>query len=106
MTDVIFTRQAEAEFDEASGWYAARSVSAAEKWLDAIERIIDQLEVDPHRFPPAIECQAFPMPMQQATFGGGRKATHRLVFAIRPDKVVVYAVRHLAQRELSPDDLV
>lgn len=104
--DVVFTRRAEADFDEAYQWYATRSLSATANWLDAAERAIEQLESAPEQLPRASESDRFPIAMRQIAFGAGRKPTHRLVFAIRPDRVVVYAIRHLAQRELSPDDLV
>jgi plasmid stabilization system protein ParE len=106
VTDVVFTRRAEADFDDTHRWYAARSLSAAANWLDAVERAIDQLESAPERLPLAPESDLFPIELRQLVFGGGRKQTHRLVFTIRPGKVVVYAVRHLAQRELSIDDLL
>jgi hypothetical protein len=38
-------------------------------------------------------------------FGAGRRRTHRAVFAIRPDKIVVYRIQHLSQRDLSVDDI-
>ena len=35
----------------------------------------------------------------------GRRPTHRAVFTIRGEEVVVLTVRHVAQPDLSPDDI-
>jgi hypothetical protein len=46
------------------------------------------------------------LPTRFATFcSEGRRPTHRAVFAIRGEGMVVLAVRHLAQQDLSPDDV-
>ena len=37
-------------------------------------------------------------------YGVGRRPTHRAVFTVRSDLVLVLRVRHLAQKEISPDD--
>ena len=47
----------------------------------------------------------FPFEVRQMTYGLGSRPTHRALFVIRPDMVYVIAIRHLAQRAVSPDDL-
>jgi len=43
--------------------------------------------------------------MHELHYGVGRKKTHRAIFAIRSHRVVIYAIRHLAQDDLTADDL-
>ena len=104
--EVRFTRQATAAFDETLEWYKARSPEAAHKWVAAVELALDRLEADPHRYPRAAEDGQFPAPLYQYAFGGGRKLTHRMVYVIRPQAVVVHAIRRLSQDALSLDDLM
>jgi plasmid stabilization system protein ParE len=104
--EVRFTRQATVAFDETLDWYKARSLEAARKWLAAVELALDKLEEDPYRYPRAAEDDLFPTPLYQYAFGGGRKLTHRMVYVIRPQAVVVHAIRHLSQDALSLDDLL
>lgn len=44
--------------------------------------------------------------LHQVAFGSGKRNTHRMIFAVRSDKVMVYAIRYLAQQELTVDDLI
>jgi hypothetical protein len=46
-----------------------------------------------------------PYTVRQLLYGIGRKPTHRAVFEVRGDTVYVLAVRHLAQDDLSADEL-
>ena len=39
------------------------------------------------------------------TYGLGSRPTHRAVFAIRPDMVLVLTIRHAAQADLAEGDL-
>lgn len=55
--------------------------------------------------PLAREKDAFPIEIRELRYGLGRRPTHRAVFAIRPNVVVIYAIQHLAQRDLTLDDL-
>jgi hypothetical protein len=43
--------------------------------------------------------------VRELHYGVRSKATHRAVFEIRGDEVIVYSVRHLAQRDLMADDM-
>lgn len=101
-----FTRQATAAFDESLEWYKVRSLEAARKWVAAVELALDKLETDPHRYPRASEDGLFTAPLHQYAFSGGRKLTHRMVYVIRPQAVIVHAIRHLSQDALSLDDLI
>ena len=97
--DVNLTDRAEQNWREAYEWYAERSREAAEVWYEALRAALDSLKHDPERCPFADENSRFPTELRQLNFGSGRKITHRVVFAIRPSNVVIYAIRHVAQAE-------
>ena len=97
---VVVTDEAQRGIDEAVDWYAERSNDIAVRWLEALERAIETLESDPQRLPSAREAEHLGSDSRQINFGVGRKSTHRMVFVIRDDQVVIHAVRHLAQLDL------
>jgi plasmid stabilization system protein ParE len=103
--EVLFARRAEQDFDETFNWYAERSEDAAALWLGAVHRAIQELEVSADRLPYSQENDRFPLELRQLVFRVGAKPTHRMVFAIRDERVVVYAIRHLAQDDLKVGDV-
>jgi hypothetical protein len=60
---------------------------------------------DPKRYSIAPENSDYPVELRQMHFGLGRRASHRVIFTIRPDSVYVLSVRHVSQAPLGPDDL-
>ncbi len=68
-------------------------------------RAIRSLAKDPERHAPAYESETFRYELRQLNYGLGRRPTHRAVFTIREDTVVILRIRHLAQDELSPGDV-
>jgi len=52
----------------------------------------------------AREDPRFPIELRQLNYGSGRRTTHRILFAIRSTRVVVYAIRHFAQQDWRSDD--
>jgi plasmid stabilization system protein ParE len=104
--EVYVTRQALADVDETRDWWSQhRSPEQAERWHMACDAAIDSLPFRAANCSLAYEGRTLPVEMRQLPFGVSRRSTHRLVFAIRPDKIVVYRVQHLAQREITIDDL-
>ncbi len=92
--------------DEAYAWWAKhRSAEQASRWLRGIEATIFGLSRAPERYPLAIENDRFPIEIRQATFGLGRRPTHRVLFTIRPECVYVLTVLHVAQDAIGLDDL-
>ena len=67
--------------------------------------MIASLSENPEKYSESRESEAFSFSLRQLVFGLGRKPTHRAIFRIRDDEVVIYGVRHVAQRDLSPDDI-
>jgi plasmid stabilization system protein ParE len=85
-------------------WADKRSVEQAVLWLDGFEAALQMLANKPEDWPLAAECDAVPFQIREMTFGLGRNKTHRAIFEIRRQEVIVFAIRHLAQDLLTPDD--
>ena len=68
-------------------------------------KAVADLSKNPERHSQSREKDRFDYEIRDLLFGLGRRPTHRAVFTIRDDEVVVMTVRHLAQRDLSPDDI-
>ena len=104
--EVFLTDKAARQLESAARWWAEnRSVDQAQRWYDGFLAAIRSLAKNPAQFPLAPESDSFPFETRQLVYGLTRRKTHRAIFAVRPDRVVVYAVRHLAQDEITPDDL-
>jgi plasmid stabilization system protein ParE len=104
--DVRLTAKAERQFKEAARWWSAhRSHEQAARWYDGFLAAIQSLSRNPERCPLARENAAVPIEIRELSYGLGRRPTHRAIFAIRPDRVVVYSIRHHAQADLTADDL-
>ena len=91
-------------FDAALWWAGNRSTEQAVLWLDGFEAALRLLTQDPERWPLAAESDGVPFEIREMTYGLGGHKTHRAVFEIRPNDVIIYSIRHLAQDTLSPDD--
>jgi plasmid stabilization system protein ParE len=88
--------------DQALWWARNRSVEQALRWLDGFETALATLGKSPERHTTARESGAVGIKIRELHYGVGGKSTHRAVFEIRGDEVIVYAVRHLAQSDLGP----
>jgi plasmid stabilization system protein ParE len=103
---VIVTLRAEHNMQDATHWWAAeRSGEQAARWLAGLEKRLKSLKRAPARHPLAAENGRFPYELRELHFGLGRRPSHRAVFTIADDLVLVLAVRHMAQDELHPEDL-
>jgi plasmid stabilization system protein ParE len=76
--------------EEAAAWYAERSLRAANRFLDELDRLIDFIAVSPGRF------QAFDGDLRRAVF---RRFPFYVVFRADDMNVAVLAVAH---REEAP----
>jgi plasmid stabilization system protein ParE len=102
---VALTDRAYEELDQACSWWANhRSSEQALRWYNGFIRAIQTLSEDPARCVLAAESDLFPYELRQLNYGLGNKPTHRAVFTIRPDLVLVLRIRHLAQQAISLDD--
>ena len=102
---VGITDQAFEELNAAYRWWAThRSPEQALLWYNGFLGAIKSLGDDAGRWPLAAENDDFPFEIRQLNYGVGRRATHRAVFTIRPDLVLVIRIRHLSQDVISADD--
>ena len=91
---------------ESALWWAEKhSTAQAARWLDGIEAAILDLAHDPERFHLAFEAEELQLPLRQRNFGISRHPTHRILFVVEPERVVVYTVRHIAQRDLPAEEV-
>jgi plasmid stabilization system protein ParE len=103
---VRLTGKAERQLKDAAQWWAEhRSREQAERWYDGFLRALRSLAHNPQRCPLARENTSVPIEIRELHYGLGRRPTHRAIFAIRPDSVVVYSIRHNAQADLTADEL-
>jgi plasmid stabilization system protein ParE len=106
MYEVYIADKARRQFEDAARWWAEnRSVEQAERWYRGFVAAIQSLERLPERCPLAREGDAFPIELRELHYGLGSRPTHRAIFAIRPSRVIVYSVRHLAQRDLTIEEM-
>jgi len=101
----VTDRAAEALESAARWWPEHRSLAQAEQWYDGFVKAILTLDQAPERCPLARESHKFPFEVRQLVYGLGRKRTHRAVFTIHEETVIVLTIRHLAQRDLELGDL-
>ena len=91
----------------AARWWAEhRSVEQAARWLTGMELAITSLGADAERFPLAAEATVVGVPIREVHFGISGRPTHRVVFEVEDDRVLIYAIRHLAQRDLTAEDIL
>jgi plasmid stabilization system protein ParE len=91
--------------EQALWWSENRSAEQALRWLAGFEAALASLADRPDRCAVARENDAFDVPIRELHYGLRGRATHRAVFEIRQREVIVHSIRHLAQRDLSPDDV-
>lgn len=89
--------------EQALWWSEHRSAEQASRWLEGFERALATLEKNPQRCAVARENDAFDAVIRELRYGLGVRPTHRAVFEIRGDEVLIFSVRHLAQRDLTPE---
>jgi plasmid stabilization system protein ParE len=103
---VVFTEQAAQELQEAAEWWAEhRSFEQAARWYGGFSAKIESLCESPERCPLADENHAFPYEIRELHYGLSARPTHRAIYAIVSDFVVILTVRHAARRALRPDDI-
>lgn len=103
---VVVTEQAAREIEVIAEWWAhERSVEQAERWYTGIRQAITTLAEQPERCPLATEHLDFHYELREELFGVSSRPTHRIVFTIVKQTVVVLAVRHGAQDVIRPGEI-
>ena len=103
---VIVTEPAEQDIDSNVYWWSKnRSAAQSLRWYDGILLTIDSLEEQPQRCPLVHEDEQFSEEIRELHYGIGSRPTHRIIFTIHSEVVLVLAVRHAAQADLTAADL-
>jgi plasmid stabilization system protein ParE len=101
---VNVTDTAYAEIAQAYAWLAERSAGAAQRWQEAMFKVVNSLVSDPARYPLAPEADWCGGDVRQLLIGK-RRSAYRVLFRIHGRTVRVLRVRHHAQDILKPGDL-
>ena len=103
---VVITEQAEHEMQSAFNWWADhRSKRQADRWYAGLAKAIADLSENADRHCQSRERDRFAYEIRDLLFGLGRRPTHRAIFTILGEQVVVLTVRHVSQKDLSPHDI-
>ena len=106
MPRVIITGPATRDIKRPYDWWKQnRSAEQADRWYKGIHVKIKSLHHSPQRYALAAESDLLADGIRELLFGLGRHPTHRIVFAIEGETVVVFRVRHTSQDALASDDL-
>jgi len=103
---VTLNERAEGQLEAAYQWWSNhRSPERATQWYNGFLDSLDSLRENPDRFGIAHEDPKFPYPVREILYGLGGHITHRALYTIRHDIVYVFSIRHVAQKDVSPDEL-
>ncbi|MBX3425367.1 MAG: type II toxin-antitoxin system RelE/ParE family toxin [Pirellulales bacterium] len=86
-------------------WAKHRSAEQAARWYVAAYEAMRSLAETAARNPLARERELRQLAVRQFSFGLSRRPTHRILYAVRGNDVVIYRVRAFRQDELSVGDL-
>jgi plasmid stabilization system protein ParE len=89
----------------ADWWVENHSVRQAARWHEVFSAEIESLRNSPDRFPLAEESSEFNYELRELHYGLGARPTHRAVYTIVSEILVVLTIRHGAQRALRPGDI-
>ena len=107
MQSLYLTSSAKKDIQEHFDWWSEiRSKEQACNWLRSLDVSINSLSSDPNSYPLVRERKLALNGYRQLNIGLSNRKTHRVVFLIQIEKVVVLRVRHLAQNNLTKIDLM
>ena len=103
---VVLTKQASEELEAAADWWSEhRSSDQARRWYAGFSDKIWKLSRQPDRLPFASENDDFPYTIRELHYGLSSRPTHRAVFTVVSDSVLVLTIRHAAQDRITPEDI-
>ncbi|MGD9648005.1 MAG: type II toxin-antitoxin system RelE/ParE family toxin [Pirellulales bacterium] len=103
---VVLSARAKRELLAATQWWADnRSLEQAERWYAGFLKALQGLRDTAARHPLARESSRFSLELRQINYGVRRQPTHRAVYLVQESDVVVLAIRHLAQRDLTREEV-
>ncbi len=106
MPRLLITGPAKQDLQLAHDWWASHhSAEQAARWYLGIQKAIESLQTMPERCSFASERDLLEQGVRQLLYGLGRRPTHRIVFGIDGETVIIFRVRHTSQDVLTSDDL-
>lgn len=103
---VVVSKAAREELRDVSRWWTEhRSADEAQRWYDGFLNALYRLDTFPDSHVFAYENDDFSFTIRELHYGLSSRSTHRAVYAIADNKVIVLAIRHLAQDRIIPEDL-
>ncbi len=85
MANVLFHPEAQAEYDAALAWYQSRSMSAATRFEDEVERVLGLIAASPEMFPLYDDAHRFAVL---------RRYPYSVVYQVQSGQVYVVALAH------------
>ena len=103
---VVVSQAARLELADAARWWAEhRSADEAQRWYDGFLQTLHRLATFPDSHPLADENDDFPYTIRELHYGLSSRPTHRAVYTIVDDSVIVLTIRHAAQDRIIPEDI-
>jgi len=100
------TGPAERDMRENHRWWSEnRSSEQADRWLIGIDKIIYSLCETAEHHTLATETVLRKAGIRQVSFGLGHKPSHRIIYAINGQNVIIFRVRAFKQQDLDIGDL-
>ena len=104
---VRITERAAREICDAAAWWAReRSIDEAERWYQGIRGAIAGLGTLARRCAVIADQAGLKYETREFHYGSGSTPTHRVIFAIVGEQVVVLTVRHFARGPLDSEDFI
>ncbi len=97
---VILTEPAFEDLRRNAEWWAKHRC-----WYDGFVTTLETLDNNAERCGLARENAEFSYEVRELFYGVSSRPTHRALFTIRRDSVLVLVIRHVAQQDVTPDDL-
>ncbi len=106
MFRVIIHQQAKEDISRDANWWTDNhSMDQALSWIDTVEKQLQELSQNPHRFGFADENGLFQYEIRQVLVGLGSRRSYRGLFTIRDDTVHVLTVLRAEQGSIEIQDL-
>lgn len=87
-------------------WTENRHPDVARRWHEALRASVERLPASPHSHSFAHDLNdEYDFDIRVLLFGVGRARTHRVIYAINEESITILSIRHVAQRDLTVDDL-
>jgi plasmid stabilization system protein ParE len=101
---VLVTRRAATHLNATADWIEERAPETAARWFADFAAKIKSLSTTASSCPLDRENRRMPFELREMSFG--RRRYWRVLFTIRGNDVLVMAVRHAAQKDVTLDDLI